>query len=37
MRVTLAELACLLTGQLEGDGQTIICGIAPLIRRKWAT
>jgi len=30
MRVTLAELACLLTGQLEGDGQTIICGIAPL-------
>ena len=30
MRVTLAELACLLTGQLEGDGQTIIGGIAPL-------
>ena len=30
MRVTLAELACLLAGELEGDGQTIICGIAPL-------
>ena len=30
MRVTLAELACLLTGELDGDGQTIICGIAPL-------
>jgi UDP-3-O-[3-hydroxymyristoyl] glucosamine N-acyltransferase len=30
MRVTLAELACLLTGELEGDGQTIICGLAPL-------
>ena len=30
MRVTLAELACLLAGELEGDEQTIICGIAPL-------
>ena len=30
MRVTLAELACLLTGELEGDGETIICGLAPL-------
>ncbi len=30
MRVTLAELACILTGELEGDGETIICGIAPL-------
>jgi len=30
MRVTLAELACLLAGELEGDGQTTICGIAPL-------
>jgi len=30
MRVTLAELACLLAGELEGDGQTLICGIAPL-------
>ena len=30
MRVTLAELACLLAGELEGDGRTIICGIAPL-------
>lgn len=29
MRVTLAELACILTGELDGDGQTIICGIAP--------
>jgi len=30
MHVTLAELACLLTGELEGDGETIICGLAPL-------
>jgi len=30
MRMTLAELAGLLTGELEGDGQTIICGLAPL-------
>lgn len=30
MHVTLAELACLLTAELEGDGQTVISGIAPL-------
>jgi UDP-3-O-[3-hydroxymyristoyl] glucosamine N-acyltransferase len=30
MRATLAALACILTGELEGDGETIICGIAPL-------
>ena len=30
MRATLAELARILAGELEGDGQTLICGIAPL-------
>jgi UDP-3-O-[3-hydroxymyristoyl] glucosamine N-acyltransferase len=30
MRATLAELAHILAGELEGDGQTLICGIAPL-------
>jgi len=30
MRVTLEELACLLAGELEGDGHTIISGVAPV-------
>ena len=30
MRVTLAELASLLSGELVGDGQTVISGLAPL-------
>lgn len=34
MRVTLAELAQLLEAEVVGDGQTTICGIAPLEEAK---